>query len=225
MLDIAPIAAELTALATGVSMFALPPFDPGLEMVVSSRGMSKGIEQADEPQVIPKAYVDIGVLEFGGQWKNVTSSTGTGEASAFVSASHDLGPYSFSIGAAYKVQTGAVPGADTDSLELSAGASRSFGRLSVAANAYYTPDDLGNTRRSLYVEAGPAFALTKTLRLSANVGRRTRVNGADYLAGSIGFTKTFARHLGIDLRLYQTNRRDLGDVYRRRVVIAGHWLF
>jgi hypothetical protein len=35
-------------------MFALPPFDPGVEFVVSSRGMSKGIEQSDEPQVIPK---------------------------------------------------------------------------------------------------------------------------------------------------------------------------
>ena len=48
-------------------MFALPPFDPGFEMVVSSRGMSKGIEQADERQVIPKAYVHVGDLQFGGQ--------------------------------------------------------------------------------------------------------------------------------------------------------------
>ena len=206
-------------------MFALPPFDPGFEMVVSSRGMSKGIEQADEPQVIPKAYLDIGDLEFGGQWKNVTSSTGTGEASAFLSARHALGPFSLSIGATYKVQTGAVPGADTNSLEFSAGASRAFGRLSVSANAYYTPDDLGSTKRSLYLEAGPAFALTKTLRLSANLGRRTRVNGADYLAANIGLTTSLARHLGVDLRYYQTNRPDLGDVYRRRVVIAGRWSF
>ena len=130
-------------------MFALPPFDPGFEMVVSSRGMSKGIEQADEPQVVSKAYLDIGDLEFGGQWKNVTSSTGTGEASGFVKVSRDLGPFFFNIGATYKVQTGAVQGADTNSLELSAGASRTFGRLSISANAYYSPDDLGSTKQSL----------------------------------------------------------------------------
>lgn len=206
-------------------MFALPPFDPGFEMVVSSRGMSKGIEQANEPQVIPKAYVDIGDAEFGGQWKNVTSSTGTGEASAFVNASRDFGRFSFTVGAAYKVQTGAVRKADTDSLELSAAISRKFGSVSLGLNAFYTPDDLGDTKRSLYVEGGPAFALTRTLRLSANLGRRTRVNGADYVAGNIGITKTLAGQLGLDLRYYQTNRHDLGDTYRRRIVIAGHWTF
>ena len=203
-------------------MFALPPFEPRFEMVVSSRGMSKGIEQAAEPQVIPKAYLDIGDAEFGGQWKNVTSSTGTGEASAFINASRDFGAFSLTIGAAYKVQTGAVPGADTDSLEVSAGVSRNFGRMSLGFNAFYTPDDLGDTKRSLYVEGGPAFALTRTLRLSANLGRRTRVNGVDYVAGNIGVTKTIAAHLGLDLRYYQTNRHNLGDTYRRRVVIAGH---
>jgi hypothetical protein len=206
-------------------MYALPPLDPQFEMVVSSRGMSKGIEQADEPQVIPKAFVEIGDAQFGGQWKNVTSSTGTGEASAFVNASRDFGHFSFTIGAAYKVQTGAVPGADTDSLELSTAVSRRCGRLWLGLNAFYSRDDLGERRSSLYVEGGPAFALTKTLRVSANLGTRTRTHGPDYIAGNIGITKTLAGHLGMDLRLYQTNRHDLSDIYRRRVVIAGRWAF
>ena len=33
-------------------MFDLPPPDPGIEFVVASRGMSKGIAQTDGPQAL-----------------------------------------------------------------------------------------------------------------------------------------------------------------------------
>lgn len=74
--------------------------------------------------------------------------------------------------------------------------------------------------------AGPGSANTsKTLRLSANLGRRTRRNSPDYVAMNVGATKTLFRAFALDLRYYQTDRGELGDIYRRRVVIAGRWTF
>jgi len=206
-------------------MFALPPFDPGIELVVSSRGMSKGIEQADEPQVIPKLYLQVGDVQVGGQWKNVTSATANGEAAAFVNATRKVGAFQFAIGAAYKFQTGARPGTDSDSLELTGGVTRKMGKLSLKANAIYSPDDLGAARHSLYLEAGPSLDITKSLRLSANVGRRTRKGSPDYTSMNVGATETLFRGFALDLRYYRTNRGELGKIYRPRLVLAGRWSF
>ena len=128
--------------------------------------MSKGIRQSDEPQVIPKAYVQIGGVQIGGQWKNVTSSTADGEAAAFFSASRKFGSLSVSVGAAYKFQTAAKGGTDTNLGVYERGVPEG-GRLSVKVGATYSPDDLGRAKRSLYVEGGPVFDLTKTMKLSA----------------------------------------------------------
>ena len=206
-------------------MFALPPFDPGVELVVSSRGMSKGIEQSDEPQVIPKIILRIGDVQIGGQWKNVTSTAADGEAAAFANLTHKFGAFAVTAGAAYKFQTNVKMRTDSDSFEFTGGISRTFGRLSLKVSAIYSPNDLGKAKRSLYLEGGPALELTKTLRLSANLGRRTRENGPDYTAFNVGVTKALFHGFSMDLRGYQTNRANLGDIYKRRVVISGRWAF
>lgn len=207
-------------------MFALPPLDPAIELVVSSRGMSKGIEQTtDEPQVIPKLYLQAGDIQAGGQWKNVTSTTADGEASAFVNATRKAGPFQLSAGAAYKFQTSAKPGTDSGSFEFSGGVTHKRGKLSLKLTAVYSPDDLGGTKRSLYLEGGPSFDLGKTLRVSANLGRRTRINAPDYTSTNIGATKTLFRGFALDFRYYATDRANLGEIYHRRAIVSGRWSF
>lgn len=206
-------------------MFDLPPVEPGVEIQVSSHGVSKGIEQVDGPQFIPRAYLQTGDLQVGGQWKNVTSTSAAGEASAFLNFNRSFGTFVVTAGAAYKVQTGTKGSTDSESFEFTGGLARKFGRVSLKVTSTYSPDDLGGTKQSLYVEGGPAFDLTKTLRLSANLGRRTRENAPDYVSMNFGATKTLSRDFSVDLRYYRTNRAKLGDVYRQRVVIAGRLSF
>ena len=67
--------------------FDLPPPDPAAEIFVSSHGMSKGIGQSDGPQIIPKASLRLGAVQFGAQWKNVTSTSANGEGALFANAS------------------------------------------------------------------------------------------------------------------------------------------
>lgn len=206
-------------------MFFLLPLDPGFEMVVSTPGMSKGVEQTRGPQVIPKAYVQIGDLQLGAQWKNVTSPSAEGEGAAFVSAVRKLGAYSVAVGAAYKFQTGAKPGTDSDSFEFTGAVNRKIGRLSLKIGAIYSPDDLGGTKQSLYVEGGPSFDLTKTLKLSASLGHRSREGNVDYTAMNVGLTKALARGFAMDLRYYRTNRGKVDEIYRGRAVLSGRWTF
>ena len=61
-------------------MFDLPPPDPGIEVVIASRGISKGLAQTDGPQMLVRPEVAFGPVYIGGYAKNVTSATLDGEA-------------------------------------------------------------------------------------------------------------------------------------------------
>ena len=45
--------------------FDLPPPDPGIEISVATRGMSKGIAQTEGPQMIARSSVKFGDVQFG----------------------------------------------------------------------------------------------------------------------------------------------------------------
>lgn len=197
----------------------LPPPVPAAEVSIATRGMSKGIAQTDGPQLLAKGYLKLGSVQFGGQWKNVTSSSADGEAAIFASTSRKLGTVRLSGGVAYKFQTGVRGHADSTSWEFSAGATQKFGPVSLRTTAVYSPDDLGPARRSLFVEGGPAVQLAKGWTASATIGHRSRDGGADYTAFNAGISK-LAGPLQLDLRYFETNRSELGTNYHRRIVAA-----
>ena len=205
--------------------FDLPPPDPGIEIVVATRGMSKGIAQTDGPQVIGKGFLRFGDLQAGVQWKNVSASTYRGEGSAFVAASHKFGRLQLSGSAAYKFATGVHGRTDSDSWEFTGTAVRKFGPvLAARVNAIFSPDDLGSARRSLFVEAGPVVQLGKGWTASAALGHRGRQNGVDYTAFNAGVGKSVGP-VQLDLRYYDTNRSGMGAAYHARVVASARLSF
>lgn len=206
-------------------MFDLPPPDPGIEITVASRGMSKGIAQTEGPQLVARPFVQLGPFQVGGQWKNLSSPVAGGEAAPFVSVAPKLGKFQLGLGVAYKFQTGVKEPTDDKSWEFNGNVSRKFGRLSLRVSAIYSPDDLGGAKRSIYVEGGPTLEIGKTMRVSAGVGRRERVNGDDYTAFNAGLTRTVFKGVTVDARLYGTNRSDLGEFLEDRVVVSARMSF
>lgn len=206
-------------------MWAIPAPDPGVEIVVASHGMSKGVSQTEGPQLVARASLQFGDAQFGGQWKNLSSNDAAGEASAFAILSHKFGGLQLNAGVTYKTLTGAPSGIDADCIELSAGGSQKVGPVSIRLNAIYSPDDIGSSRRSLYVEGGPSIDVGKTLRLSANLGHRWRENGPAYTSMNAGAAYTVFKGFAVDARYFRTNRTELGEVFRNRLVVSGRWSF
>ena len=206
-------------------MLDLPPLDPGIEIVVASRGMSKGIAQTEGPQLVARPFVRLGPVQFGAQWKNVSSAVAGGEGAASVSVSPELGQFQLGFGVAHKFQTGVREPTDDHSWEFIGSVTRKIGRLSLRIAAVYSPDDLGSARRSLFVEGGPTLELDKTTRLSAGIGRRSRVNGDDYTAFNAGLAKTVFKGVTVDVRWHDTNRNGLGFPYRSRGVVSARMAF
>ena len=60
------------------------------------------------------------------------------------------------------------------------------------------------------VEASTAYTLFARTTLSAAIGRRERVGGADYTAFNAGVTQKLNRNFTADLRYYGTNKHQLG---------------
>lgn len=197
--------------------FDLPPPDPGIELVLATRGMSKGLSQTDGPQFLGRTFVGLGDVQIGAQWKNVNSSSAHGEASLFISASRKVGTVQLNGGVAYKLLTGLHASADKKCWEFTGSASRKFGPVTAKVNAIFSPDNLGSARKSLFVEAGPAVQLAKGWTASAAIGVRRRDNGDDYTAFNAGVTKAVGP-FQLDVRYYDTNHSGVGVPYHARIV-------
>ena len=206
-------------------MLDLPPPDPGIEVVIASRGMSKGIAQTEGPQLVAKNFLQLGPIQVGGQWKNVSSSVAKGEAAAFINATHKIEQFQLSAGVSYKFQTGVSATTDDKSWEFTGGVSRKFGKLSLRASVIYSPDDLGGARQSVYMEGGPTLEIGKSTRLLATIGRRHREDGPDYTSFSAGLSKTVFKGVSVDVRWYDTDRHELGETFDGRAVVSARMAF
>ena len=199
-------------------MWDLPPPDPGIEFVVATRGMSKGVAQTEGPQLILKPFVQLGPVQVGAQWKNVSSAVAGGEAAIFANVAPKLGEFQLNLGVSYKFQTGVKGPTDDKSWEFNSAVTRKFGKVSMRISAVYSPDDLGGAKRSIFIEGGPTVEIDKNTRISGAIGRRDRVNGDDYTAFNAGVTRTIFKGVTLDARFYGTNRSDIGEFFEDRFV-------
>jgi uncharacterized protein (TIGR02001 family) len=198
----------------------LPPPDPGIEIVISSRGVSKGLVQTDGPQVLVRPELAIGHAYLGFYAKNVTSSAAEAEAGPSIGYRNRLGGFDLNFSATWKFSVETHGPTDDQALELAGSASRRFGPVTARASVVWSPDDLGGTTHTTYGETGLAYALRHSTSVSANIGRRERGGGPDYTAFNVGVTQNLLPGITADLRWYDTNRSALGDAFEGRFIVT-----
>jgi len=206
-------------------MFSLPSPDPGIEISAFSQGMSKGLRQSEGVQILVRPELAIGPLLVGASYKNVTSPTADGEAAAFIGLHRNFRGFDLAATVAYKWNTNAGRQADRDCIEFNATASRRFGRVTPRISLTWSPDDLGGTRASLYAEAGASVSLFAGASFSANIARRARDGGPDYVAFNAGASYAVTHNLTADLRYYDTAQSRLGAIYAPRLVASARLHF
>jgi hypothetical protein len=200
-------------------MIDLPfALDPGIELSMATRGMSKGILQSEDPQFIGRFLLKADRLTLATQWKNVTSSLGDGEASASASLALPVKPVELAVGINYKHLTGVKGDGDTDAWEFNGSAQRKLGGVTLRFAAVYSPDDIGSTGQSLYLEGGTSLDLSKGWKISGSVGRRSRASAPDYRSYNVGIAKSVAGKMTVEVRYFGTDQGERGDLYRERLV-------
>jgi hypothetical protein len=201
-------------------MIDLPPPSPSIEINLATQGMSKGLRQTEGPQILVRGEVGLGPVFVGAFFKSITSPTASGEAAVLTGLRGAVGGFDLSGSVAYKWNTDRQGQPDGDTFEFVATASRRVGPVTPRVSVTYSPDDLGGTRESLYVEAGAGITVLPRLTASAAIGRRERDGGNDYTTFNVGVNYSLVRWLSADLRYYDTGQSDFGETYRPRVVAA-----
>ena len=199
-------------------MFDLPPPDPGLEVTIATRGISKGLAQTEGPQVVVRPELAFGPVYVGAYAKNVTSPTSDGEAGPVAGFRASAAGFDLAGSAALKLAVAPVGAVDDEAFELAVSASRRIGAVSPRLSVTWSPDDLGSTGRSTFAEASVGWRVAGPATLNASYARRERDDGPDYAAFNAGLSYRLAGPLTADLRWYDTDRSGLGEPYRGRLV-------
>lgn len=214
------------ALLSGTLLLSAAPAHAGMkpvpagEVSLSTRGYSKGLAQTDGVQGIGRFELGFGQFTLATQYKNITSATADGEATFSGIWKGKAAGFDLGMTASWKRLIGLEGQVDPDTFEFIPTVSRKFGPLTTKLSLTYSPDDLGRTGESAWVEAGAAWKLDGKTSVSANVGRREREGGIDYTAFNAGVTRTLIKGVTADLRYYDSARSERGDSFEGRVVGA-----
>lgn len=198
----------------------LPPPDPAIEIVLASKGMSKGLSQTEGAQLVARGELAFGNFFVNALAKNLTSPSTEGEVQLGAGGRVKLGGFDVTVSATAKKWVDTTGDPDAEAAELSATAQRAFGKLTPRVQVIYSPDDLGSTSQSVFAEGGIGWKLHPKLQLSANIGRRERGKSPDYWAGNVGAALTITRNFTAELRYYDTDKSDLDEPFDERIVAA-----
>lgn len=208
-------------------MFAAPPPppDPGVEIVIATQGMSKGLRQTIGPQLVARTTLDWGPLLLGVQYRNLSSPSADGELWAFAGLEADVAGFQLGAGVTGKRWIATRGRPDRTAVELNASAARAFGPVTLRAALLYSPDDLGAGGASVYVEGGATLRLGAATSLAAGASRRQRAGAPDYTAFTAGLVRRLSPCVSAELRYYDTSRSGLGAIYGARGVAALRFRF
>ena len=199
-------------------MIDIPPPDPGIEISLASRGISKGLAQTDGLQVVARPELAFGPVWLGFYAKNVDSSTSEGEAGPAIGLRTRAGGVDLAASATWKIGIEPRGPLNDDALELFGSAGRRFGPVNARLSVTWSPNDLGSTDETLWAEAGLTYTVRDGTALVANLGRRERDGGPDYTAYNVGLTQTLFGPFTADLRWYDTSRGSQGEAFESRFV-------
>jgi hypothetical protein len=201
-------------------MLDFPPPDPGIEIVLATRGYSKGLAQTDGVQGVGRFELAFKSINFTAQYKNITSATADGEAAFGAGWKGKAAGFDLGLTASWKRLIGLDGQVDPDSWEFVPSVSRKFGPVTGRLSLTYSPDDLGGTGQSAWMEAGASWKLDGKTNLVAAVGRRERERSIDYTAFNAGVTRILFEGVSAELRYYDSARSELGDQFEGRLVGA-----
>lgn len=114
----------------------------------------------------------------------------------------------------------ADPGQDDESWEYQFDILRDFGSIDTRLRFEHSPDGLGSTRATTWVEARLRWALADQLDASVTVGQRAQDNAPDYTGGNAGLTWNFTDAAAVDLRWHGTSAEAEGEQFEDAVVAS-----
>jgi len=214
LLALAAFAPASTAAALDLAV-GKASFEAGAATDYVSKGISK---TRGEPQVYGGVKWTRDAVYASAWASNVDMSAG-GDAEIVLTAgvTPKLAETSFNFAAIYKTYPNTLPGLREDMWEWRAEASRAFGPVKLRLRTDYSADNYGSAEEAWWVETQAGWKLDDRTELGAGFGVRDQDGGADYRAWSVGVKRALSDHAALDVRWWDTDRRELGVAYEGRL--------
>ena len=150
----------------------------------------------------------------------MTAPTWNGEAALIVGLRTKWNGFNVAASATVRQAVDAKPGTDATAPEFAGSIARPIGRITPILSVIYTPDELGASKSSVWVEGGASYKISKTFSASAGLGHRYRVLAIDYNAWNAGVAWNPSKHFTVDARYWDTDGPNVWP-YKRRFVVSG----
>ncbi len=211
------------AMAAGAAQAEVKP-QVSVNVGVVSNYAFRGVSQTGnyDPAVQGGADLTYGV-GYAGVWaSNVKFGNGTdAEVDLYGGVRPSLGGFSFDFGGIYYAYPGQPSGSDEGYFEFKAAGSHPIGPATLGAAVYYSPNFFGpGSLTGVYYEANLAVPVVKNVSLSGALGRQEVEGPGDYTTWNLGATWSFAKHLAVDVRYWDTDTHSFGKIYGSRGVVG-----
>jgi len=199
---------------------------------IASDYVFRGVSQTQEdPQVF--GGVDLGYgIGYAGVWaSNVDFGTSdpSVEVDLYAGIKPTVGDVALDFGVlyyGYVEDKNGLPGKFSYT-ELKAAASKPFGKLTLGVAGYWSPEFPGNGGEASYVEINGALPVAEKFTVSGAVGYQTVDTdgyfagiGTDYTTWNLGVGYALTDKLGVDVRYWNTDEKDYGDIYGQRIAVS-----
>jgi len=128
--------------------------------------------------------------------------------------------FDFDTSASHKWRLGAVAGHDDAAWEYQFDVIKDFGAVDTRFRVEHSPDGLGSTRASTWVEGRVRFPLAERLKASVTLGLREQDKAPDYTGWNAGVAWALTETTALDLRWHGTDAQDQGSQYEDALVAS-----
>ncbi|NBB52970.1 hypothetical protein GVN24_32335 [Rhizobium sp. CRIBSB] len=176
-----------------------------------SKGTSKS---ANAPYVFGEAQWNaVGGFYADVEFETIDASGSRLEAEAEAGWQFSLAGLQFDASASRKWRVDADPGQDDATWEFQFDLERDIGPADARLRIEHSPDGLGSTRATTWVEGRVRLPVTDRLNLSGTLGRREQDNGVDYTGWNAGVIYTVSDRIRLDLRWHDTDVHTGGETF------------
>lgn len=154
------------------------------------------------------------------EFETIDSSGSTVETEIEAGWQFAVAGLDFDTSISRKWRLDADPGQDDEAWEYQFDILRDFGPVDARVRLEHSPDGLGSTRSTTWVETRVRWPLAKRLNASVTIGRREQDNAPDYTGGNAGVAWTLTDTTAVDLRWHATTAEDEGSQFEDAFVAS-----
>lgn len=199
------------------------PIQFSYNLTIASDYSTRGISQTGGKPVIQGGVEASGKYFYAGTWaSNVDFGDGTdAEIDLYAGVRSQTNGIDWDLRALSYFYVDQPTGGEYNYMEYRASAAKTFGKATLGAVVFYTPDYFGTTKdEGVFLQATGAYQINDKWAVSGAVGRQWIPGPRDHTTWHFGPTYKVNDTFSVDVRYYDTDTHEFGDNYESRVVLS-----